>query len=35
VIGIMTAAFTLWIINLVIPALIGTLFVYQLKFFRK
>jgi hypothetical protein len=35
VIGIMTAAFTLWIINLVIPAIIGTLFVYQLKFFRK
>jgi len=35
VIGIITAAFTLWIINLVIPAIVGTLFVYQLKFFRK
>lgn len=35
VIGIITAAFTLWIINLVIPAIIGTFFVYQLKFFRK
>lgn len=35
VIGIITATFTLWIINLVIPAIIGTLFVYQLKFFRK
>ena len=33
-IGILTAAFSLWFINLVIPAIIGTLFVYQLKFFR-
>ena len=34
-IGIMTASFTLWIINLVVPAIIGIFFVYQLKFFRK
>ena len=33
VLGIMTAAFSLWFINLVIPAIVGTLFVYQLKFF--
>ena len=34
-IGIMTASFALWIINLVVPAIIGVFFVYQLKFFRK
>lgn len=34
-IGIMTASFALWIINLVVPAIIGIFFVYQLKFFRK
>jgi uncharacterized membrane protein YbhN (UPF0104 family) len=34
-IGIMTASFSLWIINLVVPAVIGVFFVYQLKFFRK
>ena len=34
-IGIMTASFALWIINLVVPAVIGVFFVYQLKFFRK
>lgn len=34
VVGIMTAAFSLWLINLVIPAIIGVFFVYQLKFFR-
>ena len=34
VLGIMTAAFSLWFINLVLPAIVGTLFVYQLKFFR-
>lgn len=32
--GIMTAAFVLWTINLVLPALIGTVLVYNLKFFR-
>ena len=34
-IGILTASFALWIINLVVPAILGVLFVYQLKFFRK
>ena len=34
-IGIMTASFALWIINLVVPAIFGVFFVYQLKFFRK
>jgi len=33
-IGIMTAAFSLWVINLVVPTIIGIFFVYQLKFFR-
>jgi uncharacterized membrane protein YbhN (UPF0104 family) len=32
--GIMTAAFTLWAVNLVLPALLGTVLVYNLKFFR-
>lgn len=34
VLGITTAAFSLWAINLVIPAIIGVFFVYNLKFFR-
>jgi hypothetical protein len=33
--GIFTASTLLWIINLGIPALIGTIFVFRLKFFRK
>ena len=33
-IGILSAALALWIINLVLPALIGTFFVFSLKFFR-
>jgi hypothetical protein len=32
--GIMTAAFSLWAVNLVIPAIIGLFFVFSLKFFR-
>ena len=32
--GITTAAFSLWAINLVLPAIIGVFFVYNLKFFR-
>lgn len=32
--GILTAAFSLWVINLVLPALLGTVLVYNLKFFR-
>ena len=34
-IGIITASSVLWLINLAIPALIGTFFVFKLKFFRK
>ena len=33
--GIITATFLLWIINLLIPALLGTFFIFTLKFFRK
>lgn len=32
--AILTASFLLWLINLAFPALIGTLFVFNLKFFR-
>jgi hypothetical protein len=34
-IGILSAATLLWIINLAVPASIGTFFVFRLKFFRK
>ncbi len=34
-IGTILASSALWIINLAIPALLGTLFVFNLKFFRK
>jgi hypothetical protein len=34
-IGILSAATLLWIINLAIPAVIGTFFVFRLNFFRK
>lgn len=33
--GVLSATFTLWVINLLFPAIIGTLFVFTLKFFRK
>ena len=33
--AIFTASSTIWLLNIIIPALIGTLFVYRLKFFRK
>lgn len=33
--GIFSSSFSLWIINLAIPALLGTIFVFRLKFFRK
>jgi hypothetical protein len=32
--GITMAASTLWAINLVLPAIIGVFFVFNLKFFR-
>ena len=34
-IGILSATFVMWIINLLLPALIGTIFIFSLKFFRK
>jgi len=34
-IGIVSAASSLWLVNLTIPALIGTIFVFRLNFFRK
>lgn len=34
-IGILSATFSLWIINLVLPALIGIIFIFTLRFFRK
>ena len=34
-IGILSAASLLWVVNLAIPAIIGTIFVFRLKFFRK
>lgn len=34
-IGILTVSTLIWLINLIIPAIIGTFFVFQLKFFRK
>jgi hypothetical protein len=34
-IAILTSSSVLWLINLVIPAIIGTFFVFSLKFFRK
>lgn len=33
-IGILSATFLLWVINLLIPAIIGAFFVFSLKFFR-
>ncbi|MBC8265849.1 MAG: flippase-like domain-containing protein [Flavobacteriales bacterium] len=33
--GILSATFVLWVINLLLPAIIGAFFVFTLKFFRK
>jgi hypothetical protein len=33
--GIASASTMLWIFNLALPAILGTLFVYSLRFFRK
>lgn len=35
VIGILSSTFLLWIINLIIPAIIGSFFIFNLNFFRK
>ena len=34
-VGILSATFVMWVINLLLPALIGTIFIFTLKFFRK
>jgi len=34
-VGILSATFVLWVINLLIPSLIGIVFIFTLKFFRK
>ena len=34
-VGILSATFVMWVINLLLPALIGTVFVFTLKFFRR
>ena len=35
IVGILSSTVVLWIINLIIPAIIGSLFIFNLKFFRK
>jgi hypothetical protein len=34
-VGILSATFVMWVINLLLPALIGMIFIFTLKFFRK
>ena len=34
-VGILSATFVMWVINLLLPALIGTAFIFTLRFFRK
>lgn len=34
-IAVFTASSSIWLLNVIIPALVGTFFVYRLKFFRK
>ncbi|MDP7197522.1 MAG: hypothetical protein QF864_15220, partial [SAR202 cluster bacterium] len=33
--GVLSATFVMWVINLLLPAIIGTIFVFTLKFFRR
>ena len=33
--GVVSATFVLWVINLLLPAIIGSIFIFTLKFFRK
>ena len=35
IIGILSSTVVLWIINLIIPAIIGSLFIFNLNFFKK
>ena len=32
--AVFTASSALWLINIILPAIVGTIFVYRLKFFR-
>lgn len=34
-VGILSASFALWIVNLALPALLGSLFIFNLKFFKQ
>jgi|TARA_B100001964_G_C13941195_1_gene468998 hypothetical protein len=34
-IGVVSASSILWLINLIFPAIVGTIFVFSLRFFRK
>lgn len=34
-VGILAASFALWLVNLALPALLGSLFIFNLKFFRQ
>ena len=34
-VGILSATFVMWVVNLLLPALIGTIFIFTLKFFRR
>ena len=34
-IGILSATFVMWVVNLLLPAIIGTIFIFTLNFFRK
>ena len=34
-VGVVSASSLLWIFNLVFPAIVGTIFVFSLRFFRK
>ena len=34
-IGILSSTFVMWVINLLLPAMLGTIFIFTLKFFRK
>ena len=34
-VGILSSTFVMWTINLLLPALIGTIFIFTLNFFRK
>ena len=34
-VGILSSAFVMWVINLLLPAMLGTIFIFTLKFFRQ